>query len=163
MMVWAEDTPEHVKNKASSSCYNCGWPLTIKKIRTDVDLTLCSGCQNMIVPIDPKPKKKKKKKAFIPSWDGQGRGWPDGLNQQSKKKRKTGYTPPRKEILLEQQEGRCHYCKDPLEIEDATWDHVIPKSKGGKRGSNLVVACKRCNSAKGDMPISEFTSTKTEV
>ena len=42
----------------------------------------------------------------------------------------------------------CQYCgkKDHL-----TLDHVIPKSKGGETSwKNLVTACSRCNSNKGD-------------
>jgi 5-methylcytosine-specific restriction endonuclease McrA len=43
---------------------------------------------------------------------------------------------------------RCVYCgaKDEL-----TLDHVVPRSKGGKtQWTNLVTACKKCNSRKGD-------------
>lgn len=42
----------------------------------------------------------------------------------------------------------CQYCGTH---KDLTIDHVIPKSKGGNSSwSNLVTACKRCNSIKGD-------------
>ncbi len=35
--------------------------------------------------------------------------------------------------------------------KDLTLDHVIPRSKGGKSSwDNLVTACKRCNTHKGD-------------
>ena len=44
--------------------------------------------------------------------------------------------------------GRCQYCGT---AKDLTLDHVIPKSKGGKSiWTNLVTACKKCNSLKGD-------------
>jgi len=42
----------------------------------------------------------------------------------------------------------CQYCGD---TKDLTLDHVIPKSKGGKSSwNNLVTACKKCNTKKGD-------------
>ena len=59
----------------------------------------------------------------------------------------------------------CHYCNQPLTLlsnrnNSVTRDHKIPKSKGGnKRGSgstNIVLACFRCNSKKGDMEYNKF-------
>ncbi len=42
----------------------------------------------------------------------------------------------------------CQYCGTS---KDLTLDHVVPKSKGGKSSwTNLVTACKHCNSRKGD-------------
>lgn len=42
----------------------------------------------------------------------------------------------------------CQYCGAN---KDLTLDHLIPKSKGGKSTwTNLVTACKTCNSRKGD-------------
>lgn len=43
---------------------------------------------------------------------------------------------------------RCQYCGT---TEQLTLDHVLPKSRGGKTTwDNLITACKRCNSRKGD-------------
>ncbi len=43
---------------------------------------------------------------------------------------------------------QCQYCGT---TKDLTLDHLIPRSKGGKSTwNNLVTACKRCNSKKGD-------------
>ena len=43
---------------------------------------------------------------------------------------------------------KCQYCDT---TKDLTLDHLIPRSKGGKSTwKNLVTACKRCNSRKGD-------------
>ncbi|QSE97152.1 HNH endonuclease [Fulvivirga lutea] len=43
---------------------------------------------------------------------------------------------------------QCQYCG---QSKDLTLDHVIPRSKGGKSvWANLVTACKRCNTKKGD-------------
>lgn len=44
--------------------------------------------------------------------------------------------------------GKCQYCGTSREL---TIDHVIPRSKGGKSTwTNLVTACKKCNSKKSD-------------
>jgi 5-methylcytosine-specific restriction endonuclease McrA len=44
--------------------------------------------------------------------------------------------------------GRCQYCGT---TKDLTIDHIIPRSKGGKSTwTNLVTACKKCNTKKGD-------------
>jgi len=46
------------------------------------------------------------------------------------------------------QNGRCFYCKNKI---DLTIDHIIPVSKGGEHTqSNIVAACKSCNSRKGN-------------
>ncbi len=43
---------------------------------------------------------------------------------------------------------RCQYCGDR---DDLTLDHVMPKSRGGRTNwDNLITACKKCNSKKGD-------------
>jgi len=50
--------------------------------------------------------------------------------------------------LLFNQGGKCFYCDAVLDIQEATVDHVIPQSKGGKNDSdNLVVCCKYANQA----------------
>jgi 5-methylcytosine-specific restriction endonuclease McrA len=51
----------------------------------------------------------------------------------------------------------CQYCGTR---KDLTLDHVIPSSKGGQHTwSNLVTACKRCNSLKGDRTPNEADMT----
>ncbi|MCU0326479.1 MAG: HNH endonuclease [Spirosomaceae bacterium] len=61
---------------------------------------------------------------------------------------------PYKGVMLSRQNvfrrdsNKCVYCGSH---EDLTLDHLIPKSKGGKTNwDNLVTACRRCNSRKGD-------------
>lgn len=55
---------------------------------------------------------------------------------------------------LEEFGGRCAYCKRAL---PQSRDHVIPISKGGfHTASNIVPACKPCNSAKGTKSLAEF-------
>lgn len=51
--------------------------------------------------------------------------------------------------IFKRDDNECAYCGAK---NDLTLDHVIPKSKGGKSNwTNLVAACKRCNSRKGHM------------
>lgn len=45
----------------------------------------------------------------------------------------------------------CQYCKEEFPASALTLDHVVPRSHGGKSTwSNVVAACKDCNSAKGN-------------
>lgn len=61
--------------------------------------------------------------------------------------------------ILAAQDGRCFYCTAKLSNTKSTTDHVIPISKGGtNEQSNMVVACKPCNNAKGDRTGAEFLS-----
>ncbi len=47
--------------------------------------------------------------------------------------------------------GLCQYCGTN---RDLTLDHVVPRSKGGKSTwTNLVTACKKCNSKKSDFSL----------
>jgi 5-methylcytosine-specific restriction endonuclease McrA len=44
----------------------------------------------------------------------------------------------------------CQYCGDRFPSEDLTFDHVIPRSKGGRTlWTNVVTACAPCNLRKG--------------
>jgi 5-methylcytosine-specific restriction endonuclease McrA len=46
--------------------------------------------------------------------------------------------------------GRCQYCSKKVPLKDFTYDHVIPRSKGGtSTWENIVVACVPCNQQKG--------------
>ncbi len=67
-----------------------------------------------------------------------------------------------RQYLLAKWEHRCAYCcatEVPLEL-----DHVEAKTRGGSdRVSNLVIACRACNMAKGDMAIETFLADRPEV
>ena len=46
---------------------------------------------------------------------------------------------------------KCQFCGHRFESEDLTFDHVIPRSRGGKTTwENIVTACVPCNKAKSD-------------
>ena len=45
----------------------------------------------------------------------------------------------------------CQYCGDHQPTQDLTFDHVIPRSKGGRTTwTNVVTACSECNLLKGN-------------
>ena len=45
---------------------------------------------------------------------------------------------------------RCQYCGTKCSISELTYDHVIPRAKGGKTTwDNIVTCCYPCNYAKG--------------
>ena len=45
----------------------------------------------------------------------------------------------------------CQYCVKNFKVEQLTFDHVIPRSKGGKtKWDNVVTSCRRCNTFKGN-------------
>ena len=45
---------------------------------------------------------------------------------------------------------KCKYCGYKLRLEDITFDHVLPLSKGGENNvENLVISCSNCNHLKG--------------
>ena len=77
--------------------------------------------------------------------------------------------------LYHEQGGLCYYCgTDKMYLREdvttdfhkanrrlrATFDHIVPKAKGGTyRKENGVCACSYCNSRKGDMPFKKFIVT----
>lgn len=47
--------------------------------------------------------------------------------------------------------GRCQYCGQQVPRNSYTYDHVIPKSRGGKTSwENIVTACSLCNARKSN-------------
>ena len=59
-----------------------------------------------------------------------------------------------REYVLEKWGRRCAYCGTsgvPLEI-----DHIVPRGRGSSRVSNLTLACRECNQAKGNRTAAEF-------
>ena len=56
----------------------------------------------------------------------------------------------RRSILLRDR-FKCCYCGEPFSSPDLTYDHVIPRSLGGKtEWTNIVTACLKCNARKAD-------------
>jgi 5-methylcytosine-specific restriction endonuclease McrA len=51
---------------------------------------------------------------------------------------------------------RCQYCGKRFPSEELTYDHVLPKSRGGKtKWANIVTCCVDCNRRKGGRTPSE--------
>jgi len=54
----------------------------------------------------------------------------------------------------------CQYCAGKYHTKELTFDHVIPKSKGGKtKWDNVVAACSKCNLKKSNFLLSEVNMT----
>ena len=55
--------------------------------------------------------------------------------------------PLNRRAVFARDDGRCQYCHKPAE----NLDHVVPRSRGGEHAwENVVAACRRCNTRKGD-------------
>ena len=53
--------------------------------------------------------------------------------------------------LMSRDQFRCQYCGTRFRMNDLTYDHVIPRSHGGKTDwHNVSASCRVCNSAKRD-------------
>jgi 5-methylcytosine-specific restriction endonuclease McrA len=53
--------------------------------------------------------------------------------------------------VLARDRWRCQYCGQKKKTAELTYDHVIPRSRGGKTcWENIVTACQDCNARKGD-------------
>ena len=58
--------------------------------------------------------------------------------------------PVCKKNLYSRDQGICQYCGKHLPWEEATLDHVIPRSQGGNwNWDNVALACQPCNNGKG--------------
>ncbi|MDC0254288.1 HNH endonuclease [Bacteriovoracales bacterium] len=50
----------------------------------------------------------------------------------------------------------CQYCSKNFSHKELTFDHVMPKSKGGDTTwENVVTCCQKCNSKKGNLLLDE--------
>jgi 5-methylcytosine-specific restriction endonuclease McrA len=55
-----------------------------------------------------------------------------------------------RENVYTRDKGRCQYCGCKTPRVESTYDHVIPRSQGGKTTwTNIVIACRTCNQKKG--------------
>ena len=54
-----------------------------------------------------------------------------------------------REFLYARDEFKCQYCGETFRSDELTYDHVKPKSRGGpKSWENIVAACRSCNQRK---------------
>lgn len=55
------------------------------------------------------------------------------------------------EYLFYRDHAICQYCDKSLTVDEVTFEHVVPSSRGGTTTwDNIVAACTSCNSEKGD-------------
>jgi 5-methylcytosine-specific restriction endonuclease McrA len=60
--------------------------------------------------------------------------------------------PLNRRAIFARDEGKCQYCGSPAE----NIDHVVPRSRGGEhRWENVVAACRRCNTRKGNRSLEQ--------
>lgn len=53
--------------------------------------------------------------------------------------------------LFARDENTCQYCNKVFPVSQLSFDHVIPRSRGGETSwSNVVCCCLRCNTVKGN-------------
>ena len=73
--------------------------------------------------------------------------------------------PEKRLAIYLRDEFHCVYCGQNLHNADAfniTLDHVKTRSAGGNNSeTNLITACRSCNSARGDKKINEWADTST--
>lgn len=72
------------------------------------------------------------------------------------------YVPrPTKEQLYVRQKGKCFFTQKPISRNEASLEHLTPRSKGGKDSwENLVITHKLENWAKGDLDLKEYEEIK---
>lgn len=68
----------------------------------------------------------------------------------------------KKQVIMQKTDGRCGYCGIQLTLElnhpnSAVLDHIHPKSLGGSKAhQNLIACCFTCNSKKGNRPLKDL-------
>lgn len=96
------------------------------------------------------------RKILTPSLDMK---WPSVIaRNDSDPVRATESVKLRRDTVFYRDHGICAYCERPLSIKETTFDHVWPKSKGGRHTwNNVVAACGNCNVRKGNrLPLGEW-------
>lgn len=58
----------------------------------------------------------------------------------------------------------CQYCGDAFPTQDLTFDHVVPRARGGRTTwANVVTACAPCNLRKGAKPLREAAMSLRQI
>jgi 5-methylcytosine-specific restriction endonuclease McrA len=61
-------------------------------------------------------------------------------------------------------DGRCYYCNTKIHPKELTMDHIVPLIRGGRSTkSNIVTACKVCNTRKKYMLLIEWEDYLTKL
>lgn len=63
----------------------------------------------------------------------------------------------KKKTLMERDGSHCYWCRKTLTLKTATFEHIVPHSRGGSLANdNLVLACQPCNLARGNMTFEAY-------
>jgi 5-methylcytosine-specific restriction endonuclease McrA len=66
--------------------------------------------------------------------------------------------------VIERDGARCAWCGSEPWRRDLTLEHVLPRSGGGvTTGDNALVACRRCNRARGSRPVVAYVRELRET
>lgn len=66
-------------------------------------------------------------------------------------------------FIYKRDKGICHLCRRKVKREDASRDHLRPRSIGGPTNpKNIKLAHRNCNSARGTMPASAYRAILRE-
>lgn len=92
---------------------------------------------------------------FFQAMDSAERSW---RRQQRVKAAGGTHTSREIEAILDLQEHRCIYCNAQFTSElHPTKDHLLPVAEGGGNWAlNIIMACKSCNSRRGDIPFRTY-------
>jgi len=75
------------------------------------------------------------------------------LHALRKKKKSVKFS---RQNVLARDRWKCCYCGEKKMISDLTYDHVVPRAKGGKtEWENIVTSCYECNHKKADMTLAQ--------
>lgn len=62
-----------------------------------------------------------------------------------------GYVKVSRRNVWARDKGKCQYCGGSISMKESTLDHVMPRSRGGKKSwDNIVLSCFDCNQKKDD-------------
>lgn len=65
------------------------------------------------------------------------------------------------DLIHESQGGKCYLCQRGFDPKKLQIEHKIPLSRGGQnKMSNVALACRRCNTAKGALTYEEYQQTE---
>lgn len=74
-----------------------------------------------------------------------------------RQRRTLNYAVVKRNMFKGRRKRPCVYCWTFLTCDEATLDHVVSLARGGyDKSSNLVIACRACNEAKGSLSRDQF-------
>ena len=92
--------------------------------------------------------------------------WYQAASPEHQKKERNKAREMRKSAWWKNQLGKgvCHYCEGRFSPSDLTMDHRQPIARGGVTSkSNVVPACKACNTEKQSKTASEFALSQVST